>query len=700
MLTLDRSAVIMLEQLLAGGGVASVSDVAGVLGCSPQALRHHVNSLNSSLRTAGLPAVRVVGHELELGLPEVEDILSQLGAASRTRYVFTRDERQRIALLRIGLSGSPTTISRLCEMFEVTRNTVLSDVSGIRAALEERGLSLESCGRAGYRARGDERELRSALVEALWGLDSMVARDVAGDILGKCLSGQNDATGDGRPSDEALREAVTETEREIPGRLAYNSIEEVVTYLKVVSLRNAVGGRVADLPHGLELPIGETIEYEAARGLIGRCRVAGVDIDECEQAYLAAVLLSSCAFDLDSLGEHEDGVVRSFATSLVEAFEQAACMRFTDANELVHRLLPHVRALLYRLTFRIGFRSQIADLVTERYRAIYALARMACDTVGRSRGLAFPDDEVACLSVYFGSWLVREESDEGERRHRILIVCGSGVGTSLLIRQQLQELLGSGYRYELRNRRELGEGSLGAYELVVATADVPGLPDNAIRVSAILTQRQEQEILEWSIGSLRDGPAPTRDVIDIVRRHAHVDDLCGLLRDLRSLFDGKPKPEPSGLGLLDVLTANRVRIVDDELSSDEAIRLCCEPLVRDGIVTPRYADKVIRLIDELGLYSELREQILVAHAEPGEETLGTGMSLTVFRHPVVFERWGRSFRAIFALAATDHDAHFPAMADLVHLLSTEEACETIRAWPDNTPEALYLYLATNLTRRS
>ena len=106
---------------------------------------------------------------------------------------------------------------------------------------------------------------------------------------------------------------------------------------------------------------------------------------------------------------------------------------------------------------------------------------------------------------------------------------------------------------------------------------------------------------------------------------------------------------------------------------------------------------VMALLQSYGLYSEYRPEIFVAHAEPGVESLGVGMSLVVFSHPVCFEHWGRSCRVIFTLVATDASRHVPAMRDLMALLSSEKVCDTLRYWSENTPETLYIYLAARLS---
>ena len=710
MLTINHSTATILRGLLASDGSVELGEMSNALGCTVQLLRYHVAALDSSLRIAGMGSVSVCGSEIVCQFHDREGLQSLFDSRDTAGYVFTKEERQDIALLSIGLLSSPTTLGKMCDLFGVSRNTALADIAALRRRLESHNVQLASNGRYGYMLKGEERELRYLLVEALWDLDPSYARNRAQSMLDDELldliadRGGNDAAipVDSPTLENALRSIVAEAEHAIPGRLTYNSVGNVVSYLQIVALRNHKGGICAEISRfsSVNLGLRGTTEHTAACAMVRAANARGVSIQSQESSYLAAVLLSSCVYALDALNEAEERTVSVVVRKLVDAFEQQACVRFSDRDGLVRRLLPHARAMLYRLLYRIKFHTQIAQIVIEHFRAVYDFTRLACDSVGRDLSLSFSEEEVACVSVYFGSWLCQDEPSEAVGARRILIVCGAGVGTSLLIRRQLQELLGGGYYYELKNRREISGMNFAPYDLVIATADVPGLPEGTIRVSALLTKAQAQSVVEWSVCPTRETLTPAGDVMSIVERHARVEDAPALIRDLQAFFNGSLAMEGGQpLRLLDVLTARRVQFRQEPCTSSQAIRIGCAPLVRDGVVTEGYADKVIALIDELGTYSELREGILVAHAEPGSEILRVGMSLTIFARPVSFERWERSYRVIFTLAAVDHDAHFPVMEDLMELLSSEETCETLRTWPDDTPEALYLYLTTCLESR-
>lgn len=71
-------------------------------------------------------------------------------------------------------------------------------------------------------------------------------------------------------------------------------------------------------------------------------------------------------------------------------------------------------------------------------------------SVGGEIGELITEDEISFLVMFVESHMAdlemgRESSSAG----RILIICGTGVSTSVFVRSQLQDILGDGFQYDL-----------------------------------------------------------------------------------------------------------------------------------------------------------------------------------------------------------------------------------------------------------
>jgi mannitol/fructose-specific phosphotransferase system IIA component (Ntr-type) len=108
----------------------------------------------------------------------------------------------------------------------------------------------------------------------------------------------------------------------------------------------------------------------------------------------------------------------------------------------------------------------------------------------------------------------------------------------------------------------------------------------------------------------------------------------------------------------------------------EAITVAGELLVEVGHVKPSYVASMIRVVEELGPYIVLIDGVALAHAAPGDEVLSNSISLAILEQSVDFGS-GKLVKAVFALAATDHNSHIEALGALAELLADEQNRNTL-----------------------
>ena len=116
----------------------------------------------------------------------------------------------------------------------------------------------------------------------------------------------------------------------------------------------------------------------------------------------------------------------------------------------------------------------------------------------------------------------------------------------------------------------------------------------------------------------------------------------------------------------------------------EAIAAAGDLLVSAGHVSPEYVQAMTRVVDELGPYMVLVEGFALAHAEPGELVYHNSISLAVLNESVDFGS-GKMVKAVFAMAAKDHDSHIEALGELATLLSDEALRNEILTATESEP---------------
>lgn len=112
------------------GGGLPLKDVMGEFGISRRTVYYDISAINTWLAASELGCLSVEGQRIKVDSVQW-DRLGNLNKASARRSL-NAEERQSLTFLHIALSCEPTTIASLMKSFEVSRNTVLTDIHQLR----------------------------------------------------------------------------------------------------------------------------------------------------------------------------------------------------------------------------------------------------------------------------------------------------------------------------------------------------------------------------------------------------------------------------------------------------------------------------------------------------------------------------------------------------------------------------------------
>lgn len=665
---LNSSTVRLMEYISTlSKKTVSIDDICADLKCARRTLYYNIHKLNTILKDHGFQTI-----ELGSGILRVPDGL-EAGArtailSSDPEYVFSSEERKWIISVKVGISSRPVTVENLMQLLNVSRNTSLAEVTELRGILKQKEVFLKSHSTGGYDLDGDEIMVRNTVIECLNQPENLKMQQIMEEMITEAV---NEKTGLNRESNElfgALRGIIQSAENCTSGQFSSNAVTEIAYYLCIVYLRQGKNGAVTTDGEISRLP-----EYRAAELVTGRMEALGMKIAEAELCYIATVMMGARLQQFNETYGNREPILSEFAEDLLRTFEQKALVEFPDKTRLKEQLMVHLRPMYYRLKYSIHVDHQFSGIMIQQYRDLYNLTDLAVKTVEDKYGFRVPAEEIAYLAIFFGSFVKYHGSREKSQSGAILIVCAAGVSSAMLIRQQLIFLLGSGYTYEICDKRHVSEELLDEYFLMVSAVELPFDSPKLVYVNAVLSLSQKEKLLQYSIKNEADpaGSPDIQDLLQIVGRYARVTDQTGLANEFRRYLNGSYREDRS-LRLKDVFKRKYVRFSDMFSEWKTAVRESCRPLAEDGVVKDGYADDIIRLMDELGLYSEYIPGILLAHAKPGKYVQSVGIALTIFEQPIEFRKWDGRIKAVFVLATVDNHAHFNALQTLMKVLAEEE----------------------------
>lgn len=663
---LNSSTIRLIEYLsVLNRQAVNVDDVCSDLSWGRRTLYYNVHKLNETLEDHGLGEVKLDNGMIRLAEDFEEGVRERIFTGN-PEYVFSPDERKMLICILAGISGKPAKVEYLMRVLDVSRNTILGEIAELKVIMRQKEVGLRSSHKGGYCLDGDEIMVRNALLECVNAAGNDKMQQVVEDILVSAMAERADLGGQKDIFGEICR-TIQHAEHCASGQFSSGALREIASYLCITFLRQSV--QRAEIR---DQEIERQPEYGAAQEIMRNLRETGLSISREEQRYIATVLIGARIQCFNETYGNREPILTEFAEELLGTFEQKALVVFADKQKLKEQLLIHLRPMYYRMKYSIRVDTQFSGVIIRQYRDLYNLTDLTVKTVEGRYGFTVPEAEIAYLTVFFGSFVKYRSSSAQRFDGRILIVCGAGVSAAMLIRQQLIFLLGSGYQYEICDKRHVTAGHLAEYFLIVSAVKLPYSSPKIIYVNAVLSLPQKEKLLQYSLKNEPDenGAANVSDLIKIVERHAKVTDRTGLVNELRRYLSGEYKAGGE-LALKDVFLKHYVQSAHNGGDWKQAIHRSCRPLVDSGVIEDGYANDIILLMEELGLYSEYLPGILLAHAKPGPHVHSIGIALTIFDRPIDFTQWHGSIKAVFVLATVNNEAHFKALQTLMEVLAGE-----------------------------
>ncbi|MBS4195631.1 BglG family transcription antiterminator [Lederbergia citri] len=673
MLLGKRSHAILQELILQNKNV-SINELTQRFSVSRRTIYNEIDRINYWLKKRKLHPVlyqRSQGFYLK---SDTKEILSNEFPLSDLHYVeYTAEERVAWSALQLLISESLLLIQDLSECTNVSRNTAIEDLKKVKAELEQFHIMVDFQKKEGYILHGKEVDKRKAILFYLFSLLSMQEShqpifEKIGELVH--LSELNL---------DPIFTVLQECEWNLEVRFTDNDYYQLVLHLFLIS-RRIVRGQLVSIDTVEKTVIRETLEYLAAeKAAQTMTDIFSVSFPEDEVYYITTLLLSAKLHhkyrdDTDAFHSLEMAI-----RYMVSDFQTLAGVVFQNTHEIEENLLIHLQPAFFRCKYGLNMHNPLTDLIKEKYEDIFLLTKKVIHHFEKLTKSPLGDDEIAFIAIHFGGWL-RKEGMEPLIRKKGLIVCNSGIGTSAILRKQLESLFPSINFIRTMSAREYeSEGAQADVDVVISTVPIVKKNHPLFVVNPILSEPEKISLLNklYSIiGKQVDitKSATIECILDIIKEFADIHDEKGLENGLRSLLSkgNEQKNIDFRPELLHVLTKSNIQIQEGSNNWRSAIKLAAGPLLQQKIISKAYVDAMIAHVEEKGPYIIIAPEIALPHAKPEEGALGIGMSMLILKNPIAFsEDVKHKIKILIVLSSIDQVRHLRAMSELTNLLSKD-----------------------------
>lgn len=673
-MVLNSRNIQIVNYLLMNQGQGTINGLMDKFKISKRTLYYDLGKINYWLKSIGVGEIEVVSGKFTLDMGEKKTILKAIPHYEENSYEFSKEERKAIIALNIFLGNMSITIDKLTELLKVSRNTVVADMNRLRNDLGRKSLQLKHRVKIGYYIKGREIDIRNEIMTYIYQIIKSHSKETMMDTFYEIISFSDISYEKLQGMMDTIKKILEKSEIYLERKLTDNMLEEVVIYLLIIYMRSS-SGEISFVDQEEKEVLKDTEEFKVSNFMIKELKENEIIIAEEEAYYLTMILLGSKIINVTGQEDDPD-IIRRLTESIVTNFEQKACVRFVDRVGLIESLLLHIKPMYYRLKYGITMNNPLNKDIKQNYTDLFNITRFAVIDIEEKIGKQIPSEEIAYIAIHFGGWLKREGIEIPISSKKILIVCPSGIGTSMLIKEQVIQILKGNYSLQSVGIRTYEKMDLTPYEFVISTNKIKDRDKKVIIVNPIFSSYEKSIILTEAFKSFQPNVNPMQ-ILNIIKKYATIKDEEILLNKLTEYIiysNGDPysAQRQEQICLKSILKEKHLQIVDRVEDWETAIELGCGPLVESNIIDEGYSSSIKEIILEKGLYFEIMPRLILAHAKPDRRVKEIGISIMLSREEISFTVDDhKKVNCVLVLAAIDNQTHFPIIKEIFDILSDE-----------------------------
>jgi mannitol operon transcriptional antiterminator len=430
---LDSRQARITQHLLADTNPATLESIATELKLTKRVVRYNLPSVEGFLRSAGLEVVRRrgVGIWVSGDNERRQRALLDLNPRGAMRVLSADDRQVRVLAALLDTAPHAVDLGDLEAELGASRPTVRRDVRASESWLEEHHLHLQRLPGVGIAVRGNEVEIRKALL-------ALVLESIDAEALAELVqTGDAAALGGSGVADILARLQLPIFRRILRDQLADRDDDGTMAtaetlFIAIVAYR-ARSGHHADFQGGqLRSLVEHPVADAAARIASAVARSAGLELGGADVASITEFILGFVELDDENVKPEPND------SALIERLVALAAARLHPAlaedDQLRRNLTEHLRRLRVRLRYGLPITNPLDHEVRERYADVHAVATEIVSALGSLGESAVPAEEVGFLTMYLAGSLERHRL---RAKVRVTVVCPAGMATAWILVSRL-----------------------------------------------------------------------------------------------------------------------------------------------------------------------------------------------------------------------------------------------------------------------
>lgn len=402
------------------------------IGCSTKTIQNEIKEVNKELKNCEIVSIRGIGYKIEGNLDDIDIKNSDLYDYDRVEYIIKK-------IINISSTDKDTIkLEDLADSMYVSLSTVKNDLKEVKKILNEYNLKISSKHKQGICIEASEEDIIKFIINYSNKVDnSLNIKDFLNNNIIENLF--------------SIKKILLDTLSYENMILTDNEFKNIVNYISIYLSRN------------------NTNQSDFIKEYIKKYKSKKEKpISEDEQLLIRKAIKEFCR-DLN--------IATSINLSHDKIFEEC--------------LFNHICNLYKRADLGINQYEITAGEIKLKYPFAFELGKIAKKTIEKNLNMEISEDEVENIALHIGGALERIDKRDEKKVYRTIIVCTSGVGTSMLIKSKLENIFKGkleiikvipSYLIDYVNVLDI--------DFVISTVEVNLENVNVIKVSPMLTDKE------------------------------------------------------------------------------------------------------------------------------------------------------------------------------------------------------------------
>ena len=633
-------------------------------------ISYDLEKINHWLKERELPPIQYKGiNYIEMPKAVINYLKKQNNNQLKRDFIFTEEERLILIYLFLFIRKEPISTAHLIQLLGVSKNTIISDVKKANEIIGPFLVKIYYTRQHGYHLNGNEFDKRVLLMQHL----SRLLQIPYGEKLINYILKDRDLDN----HFENKHSILNQFEKMYNLHFVEERVKQFTYFLIYYNYRLVERKFVIFHPDEIQV-----LKQDAMWGIAEKLiEFLQFEEEENETCYLAIQLLG-LSLGSSPVQEEDRDLLFKLCEQLVFDFESKACIAFEKKNDVIKTLYQHLKPAYFRMKYRIPIHNPLLAQIKKEHKELYMIVKEILLPIGTLLGISIPEEEIGYVTIHFGA-LLEKPKKVLPKKKRAIVVCPSGISSSLMVKHQLESLFSEITVEKIFSLQEFREANINDFDLVFSTVALD-TELTCFQVKPIMTPSEKNslvnEVYQYLFG-IQYHDLSLNELIQTIEKYANVYDEKGLKNALGQLTFHKKVDVYRGKQpvLQDLLKKETIQIIEQLSNWEEAVKEVANPLLKNGAITTSYIDAMIENVKTLGPYVVIGPEVAIPHARPERGVNKVGMRFLKLKQPVYFlndEKY--PVRLLFCIAAIDNKTHLKALSQLTKLLSEKDNIEFLK----------------------